>query len=393
MSTAPLLNRRFSMAIAAVASAALLLAGCTGSNSPDEPLSPSPTTTTSSSGDPDPAPAEETTTPEPPSSEVELPDDDPTSEVPFPADLQSDTGQASDGAALSPTGFRVGVHDNFDRVVVDFSGSGTPGWSAQYTDAPTAQGSGMAVDLLGSTAMLIKIDGVTIPTVEGAQPWGGPNNLMPASTGTITQVYRGPLFEGVQEVFLGLTGKEPFRVYSLQNPTRLVIDVYHPGLVDVGPALSEDDPEAAAPFPANRKADTRNSSNGARLSPLDMRFAVHDGFDRIVLDLVGPGEPGWHGEYVKNPMLAGSGAPVKVRGKSDLQVSVTGVVYPIEDGAVEYRGLQRVRPRDGGNVREVVYGSIFEGQLELYVGLKSKQPFRVFRLADPTRVVIDVQHP
>ena len=403
MSTAPYPRRRLPAAIAAAACVAVLLAGCTGSATPDPTSPAAPTSTAPSSESPttdeptasdEPAPSDTATaTPVAPDAETPLPADDPTADVPFPADQRPDTAKASDDAALSPTGFRVGAHDGFDRVVMDFAGPGTPGWNAHYTDAPTSQGSGLPVDVQGATTLMLEIDGVTIPTADGAAPWAGPENLMPKATGTVAQVYRGALFEGVQEVFLGVRAAQPFRVYALTNPTRVVVDIYSAPNAADQPALPADDPKTAAPFAANRKPDTQKASNSARLSPLDMRLAVHKGFDRIVLDMVGVGAPGWHGQYVTKPAHAGSGDPVSIRGKSTLQVSVRGVVYPTEPGAAAYKGLDRVQPRDGGIVEEVVYGYIFEGQLELYVGLKSEQPFRVFRLANPARVVIDVQHP
>lgn len=159
------------------------------------------------------------------------------------------------------------------------------------------------------------------------------------------------------------------------------------------PPLTEDDPVDAAPFPADLAPDTSDASAGAFLSPVNLRFGVHDGFDRIVLDLEGSGQPGWLSRYVDDPRAEGSGEPVALAGAASLQTTVKGVVYPTEDGAKEYVGPMRFSPASGGVVEEVVYGPVFEGQMELYVGLSSEQPFRVFLLEDPTRVVIDIYHP
>jgi hypothetical protein len=35
---------------------------------------------------------------------------------------------------------------------------------------------------------------------------------------------------------------------------------------------------------------------------------------------------------------------------------------------------------------------VFEGVYEAFIGTSRKAPFRVFRLADPARVVVDVRH-
>lgn len=159
------------------------------------------------------------------------------------------------------------------------------------------------------------------------------------------------------------------------------------------PPLTADDPVDAAPFPADLAPDTANASAGAFLSPVNMRFGVHDGYDRIVLDLEGTGQPGWLSRYVDVPRAEGSGEPVALEGAAYLQTTVKGVVYPTEVGAKEYAGPQRFQPTSGGVVEEVVYGSIFEGQVDVYIGLSSQQPFRVFLLEDPTRIVIDIYHP
>ncbi|WP_144276394.1 hypothetical protein [Demequina sp. NBRC 110053] len=155
----------------------------------------------------------------------------------------------------------------------------------------------------------------------------------------------------------------------------------------------EEPPEDEAPFPADRADDTADASADARLSPTNLRFGYHEDYDRIVLDLAGPGEPGWRAGYVDEPALAGSGQPVDLDGDAFLRIAVDGVVHPTEDGAQEYQGPDRIDPDPAGIVEEVVYGSVFEGETEVFVGLSSDQPFRVFRLEDPTRVVIDVQHP
>ncbi len=156
---------------------------------------------------------------------------------------------------------------------------------------------------------------------------------------------------------------------------------------------AEEPPVEAAPFFADLEPDTADASAGALLSPVNIRFAVHDGYDRIVLDLVGAGQPGWLSEYDDDPRMEGSGEPVDLAGASSLVTHVKGIILPTEPGATAYAGSTRFSPASAGVIEEVVVGSIFEGQMEVYVGLSSPQPFRVFLLEGPTRVVIDVQHP
>jgi len=158
--------------------------------------------------------------------------------------------------------------------------------------------------------------------------------------------------------------------------------------------LPDDGPPAdTAPFVADREPDTATASVDARLSPVDLRFGVHDDFDRIVLDLAGAGTPGWLGRYVEDPTGVAQGEPVYLLGDDYLLILVNGVVYPTEDGAQPFVGARSFAPETGGVVKDVRYGSVFEGQAEIWVGLSSDEPFRVFSLEDPTRVVIDIQHP
>jgi len=159
------------------------------------------------------------------------------------------------------------------------------------------------------------------------------------------------------------------------------------------PPLTDDDPVDPVPFPADLAPDTADASAGALLSPVNLRFGVQEGFDRVVLDLEGTGQPGWFSRYVDEPTADGSGAPVELAGEAYLQTAVKGVIYPTEAGAKEFVGPQRFQPDSAGVVEEVVYGSVFEGQVDVFIGLSSKQPFRVFLLENPTRIVIDIYHP
>ena len=161
---------------------------------------------------------------------------------------------------------------------------------------------------------------------------------------------------------------------------------------DTGP-LPDAGPENQAPFVANTLPDTSAPSSGALLSPIDLRFGVHEGFDRLVLDLRGNGQPGWRAEYVEDPTQQAAGEPVYLTGDAYLMILVQGMIYPTEPGAYPYEGPTRITPSASQAIKDVVYGSLFEGTQEIFVGVASKEPFRVFLLEDPTRIVLDVQHP
>lgn len=151
-------------------------------------------------------------------------------------------------------------------------------------------------------------------------------------------------------------------------------------------------PVPVAPFEADAAPDEQAPSGGP-LSVTAVRVARQDGYDRVVVELDGrhAGQPGWRVEYVDDPRRDGSGEPVDVEGEATLVVRIAGVGYPFDTGVEEEPTAPAV-PGDLEVVREVEVGSVFEGYFEGYVGTARKAPFRVFRLADPARVVIDLLH-
>jgi hypothetical protein len=156
-------------------------------------------------------------------------------------------------------------------------------------------------------------------------------------------------------------------------------------------AVATSRPAPPPAFPADTSRDVGEASGGP-LTVTAVRVARQAGFDRVVFELDGrkPGVPGWRVEYVDNPSRDGSGEPVEVAGEATLVVYIDGTGYPADTGAEEARGVQV--PADTRVVRDVELGSVFEGVYEAFVGTSRKAPFRVFRLADPTRVVVDVRH-
>ncbi|BDZ43091.1 hypothetical protein GCM10025865_23900 [Paraoerskovia sediminicola] len=152
-------------------------------------------------------------------------DSDPDGDVPFPANTEPDTQSASADAALTVTAVRIGAHDDYDRVVLELAGTGTPGWRAAYVDAPTEDGSGAPVDVDGDAVLSLRIEGTTYPFETGATEYGGANPLRVAGTDVVTEVVYSGVFEGVTTAFVGVDDEKPFRVYSLTDPTRVVVDV------------------------------------------------------------------------------------------------------------------------------------------------------------------------
>lgn len=168
----------------------------------------------------------------------------------------------------------------------------------------------------------------------------------------------------------------------------------HATASSASPAAPEDEATEpstdAAPFEADTSEDTGEATGGP-LSVVAVRAAHHDGFDRVVFELDGQeaGQPGWRVGYVDEPSQQGSGDAVEVDGSAYLQVMLTGTGYPFDTGAEEFTGT--TDPSGTTAVEQVVTGGVYEGQAQAFIGLDSEQPFRVFRLENPARVVVDVQ--
>lgn len=158
------------------------------------------------------------------------------------------------------------------------------------------------------------------------------------------------------------------------------------------PAPAESDAPAGAetPFPADRSPDTSPAERtGNGLTVVDVRVGAHEGYDRLVLELDGEGTVGWRVAYDSDPRTQGEGAEVQLEGDATLAVVLDGLGYPFDTGIEEYGGPRRFSPGLPA-VREVQLGGVYEGYYEAFVGVASEQPFRVFRLAEPQRVVVDV---
>jgi hypothetical protein len=151
--------------------------------------------------------------------------------------------------------------------------------------------------------------------------------------------------------------------------------------------LPEPDPMA---FSSPESVETSPSGPGD-LGLAEIRTGLHDGYDRVVIELDGDGTAGWRVAYTDDPRYQGTGDPVERQGDATLQIHVDGVGYPHETGVPPYDGPDRVAG-PGESVYEVVVGNHYEARQGAFAGTREALPFRVFRLADPERVVIDVAH-
>ncbi|WP_244311055.1 AMIN-like domain-containing (lipo)protein [Corynebacterium hindlerae] len=126
-------------------------------------------------------------------------------------------------AKLVPVAMRAGTHKSFDRVVVEFTGEGTPGWHVDYIPTPQQQASGQDLPVSGDSFLNVNIDGTTYPFEIGVPE----QELTPVKGAgpAVNEVVSGGTFEGRSQFIIGLNGApRPYSVSFLEDPKRLVID-------------------------------------------------------------------------------------------------------------------------------------------------------------------------
>jgi Sporulation and spore germination len=122
-----------------------------------------------------------------------------------------------------------------------------------------------------------------------------------------------------------------------------------------------------------------------------VRAAHHLGYDRLVFQFSG-GVPAQHSaRYVSQVIADASGLPVNVAGSARLLVRFSPAAGHTEQGLVTYGAARRTYALPG--IIQVVNAGDFESVLSFGVGLARAEPFRMFTLTGPSRVVIDVRTP
>ena len=122
--------------------------------------------------------------------------------------------------ALALTGIRAATHDGFTRVVLEFSGEGTPGvWRAAWADEAVEQGRGLPIQVDGEAVLDLVIDGTPMTATENPYPSGTHTRA-----GDLDVVSDGT-FEDNTHVVIGAPATRQFQIGFLSNPVRMVVDI------------------------------------------------------------------------------------------------------------------------------------------------------------------------
>jgi len=129
------------------------------------------------------------------------------------------------------------------------------------------------------------------------------------------------------------------------------------------------------------------------------RIGAQEGYDRLVLEFVASGSvpESYEIKYVFN----NSGGEIitvsdnlhlesQVQGNAALQIILAGSHEDVVNNTVIYEGPDTLSSLLMGNITEAKFGGSHAGLILWGVGVQEANGFRVFELADPPRVVVDV---
>jgi hypothetical protein len=124
---------------------------------------------------------------------------------------------------------------------------------------------------------------------------------------------------------------------------------------------------------------------------IDVRVGAHEGYDRVVFEFE-QGTPELTLDRALPPFTQdGSGFPIDVEGESFLRLIMRGGSKQTDAGTSSYDGPTDFDPGLPAIV-DLIEGGDFERQSTWYFGLTADSCVRVILLADPARLVIDVEH-
>ncbi len=121
------------------------------------------------------------------------------------------------------TGVRASHHPGFDRVVFDFYGGLPTSPSARYVGTLTADPSGFPIQIAGRAILEVSFQDARGRTLDGTDT--APNRTVFALPNVLTAVQSGDGFENVVSYGIGLAVRQPFRISTLSNPPRVVLDI------------------------------------------------------------------------------------------------------------------------------------------------------------------------
>lgn len=147
---------------------------------------------------------------------------------------------------------------------------------------------------------------------------------------------------------------------------------------------------AASAAPAWQDHATTWTTSARSPQVVGLRYAAHDRFDRVVIDVRGR-IPGGRAHYARRFHYDGSGALVPIRGRSGLALTLQPARAHDRDGTNVYTGPRLARPHLE-TLKALAITGDFEGTVGFGFALTHRAAYRVLFLHHPQRLVIDFRH-
>jgi hypothetical protein len=136
------------------------------------------------------------------------------------------TAPATNKETALLTAVRAARHEGYDRLVFEFANA-VPGYDVRYVKRPVREdASGRVVELNGDAVVRVRMENALdadLTKSNAPRTYQGPNRFSPG-TPEIAELARAGGFEGVLTWVAGLRDQVDFRVTTLTDPPRLVID-------------------------------------------------------------------------------------------------------------------------------------------------------------------------
>ncbi|MGI8523680.1 MAG: AMIN-like domain-containing (lipo)protein [Nocardioides sp.] len=146
---------------------------------------------------------------------------------------------------------------------------------------------------------------------------------------------------------------------------------------------------AAASSPWLHHGTAWTNSRAVEPRVTGLRYAAHTGFDRAVIDVDGR-RPSYQTGYAKRCHYDASGKTVPIKGKRALWIALAPATAH-DAGGSTYDGPDLARPHLSA-LRALAFTGDVESQVSFCFALNTTGSYRILRLSDPSRIVIDFQH-
>lgn len=126
--------------------------------------------------------------------------------------------------------------------------------------------------------------------------------------------------------------------------------------------------------------------------PVSINSAVHDGFERVVIEHAGSGIPSHMAQYTEAPVEPGRGNPIDTGDGAYLEVILSGTASFDEfDEEQMIENGTEITDLNTQAAGTVVSFLPWEATSNYMIGLDEQRPYAVTVLEDPVRIVVDIQ--